>query len=330
MSDPRALEGSGSERPRPGSSRSESPGSSPTAEPLRVRPRRYSPLRRGVFRALEEGAAWLGGRRWYQRRSLAPGRFRLRRERVVVPGLPAGLEGAVVAQFSDLHAGRFMGDGDLEHVVAAVNAVQPELAVITGDLITRDWREALFVLDDLASLELDWGCYAVFGNHDYKNREEHLIEQAYASRGIQFLRNACARIDTGDGVLAITGVEDIEEGRLVDVAAARAELLATDVELALCHNPLGGPQLARPGCVAVLSGHTHGNQIDLPILRRLGPVHPGPRREQLHAPGPDGLPRGSTVLITSLGLGVVGIPLRICAPAEVVLVELTAEGPRAR
>ena len=304
--------------------------SEPEPVALRVEPRRYSKLRRSLFRGFEELTARLGGRRWYARQWLAPGRFRLRREVVLVPGLPPGLEGAVVAQFSDLHAGNFMGDGDLEHVVAAVNALQPELVVITGDLITRDWREALTVLDDLGSLQVDWGCFAVFGNHDYKNREEHLIESAYATRGIRFLRNASARIDTGDGVLAITGVEDIEEGRLVDVAAARADVLATDVELALCHNPKGGPGLARPGCAAVLSGHTHGNQIDLPGFDRLGPVHPGARLEHPHPPDADGTPRGSTALITSLGLGVVGVPLRIRAPAEVVLVELRGGASRAR
>ena len=134
----------------------------------------------------------------------------------------------------------------------------------------------------------------------------------------------------GEDVLAVTGVEDIEESKHVDAAAARREVREGDVEIALCHNPAGAPLLARPGCAAVLSGHTHGNQIDLPGFDRVGPPHPGDRRDVSHGPGPRGEPRGATALITSLGLGVVGAPLRVRAPAEVVFVELTGEGGGAR
>jgi predicted MPP superfamily phosphohydrolase len=52
-------------------------------------------------------------------------------------------------------------------------------------------------------------------------------------------------------------------------------------------------------------------QVDLPFVRRLGPDHPGQRVEL-----------GPTTLIVSAGLGVVGAPWRVGAPAEVVLLEL--------
>ena len=83
----------------------------------------------------------------------------------------------------------------------------------------------------------------------------------------------------------------------------------------LCHNPNGAPALARNGCVAVLSGHTHGHQIDLPLVRRAAPAHPGDRIE-----------RGATTCITTTGLGAIGVPIRIHAPTEVVLLELKAAG----
>ena len=112
--------------------------------------------------------------------------------------------------------------------------------------------------------------------------------------------------------MVITGLEDLEEGRVVDVAAARKDLRSGDTEIMLCHNPRGARVLARQGCAAILSGHTHGTQVDLPWLRSLGPDHPGLRVEF-----------GRTSLIVSRGLGVVGAPLRINAPAEVVVVELS-------
>jgi predicted MPP superfamily phosphohydrolase len=71
----------------------------------------------------------------------------------------------------------------------------------------------------------------------------------------------------------------------------------------------------------VLSGHSHGHQIDLPLVRRLGPHHPGDRRET----GADGAPGSAGVTsIVSRGLGAVCVPLRVRSPAEVVLVELGA------
>ena len=77
-------------------------------------------------------------------------------------------------------------------------------------------------------------------------------------------------------------------------------------------NPSAAPHLIGPRTAVVLSGHTHGTQVDLPILRRLGPAHPGLRVEL-----------GTATLIVSRGLGVVGLPLRVGAPAEIVLVSLT-------
>jgi predicted MPP superfamily phosphohydrolase len=276
---------------------------------LRQPQRRHSLLRRATFAAIAHGSAALGGRAVYRRAWLAAGRFRVREEVVRVPGLPAGLVGFRIAQLSDLHAGPFLGAGDLAQVAAAVRALAPDLAVITGDLITSRWSQALQLLDDLAALGARHGTLAVFGNHDYRERREGEIAAAYAARGVVFLRDACHRIDTGDGVLGVVGLEDLEEARELDLERARAGLEPGDVELVLCHNPSGAAALARPGCCAVLSGHTHGGQVR--FLSGLGPPHPGLR-----------VRLGPTTLIVNRGLGVVGFPWRVGAPTEIVLVRL--------
>ncbi len=286
------------------------PADSPGAP--RQEPRRFGLGRRVLFRAIEETARLLGGRAFYRAAYLAAGRFRERVERVAVPDLPTGLEGFRVAQLSDLHAGSFLGSGDLAAVVDAVNAREPDLVCLTGDLITRRWSEALLLLEDLRRLRPRHGALAVFGNHDYHDRAEGRIVEAFAEHGIRFLRNDSRRVDTGDGALTVVGLEDLEEGKVVDVEAARAGLRAGDVELVLCHNPLGAPSLARPGCCAVLSGHTHGHQVDLPGIRNIAPTHPGDRVDL-----------GETACITSRGLGAVGIPIRVASQAEVVWLELT-------
>ncbi len=292
---------------------------SPSEQPLRLEPRRFSRARLAAFHASETLAAWLGGRAFYRRAFLAAGRLRVRHERVRVPELPRGLVGLRIVQWSDLHAGPFLGRGDLRAAVDATLALQPDLVVFTGDWITREWTEALDLREDLARLRARLGLYAVFGNHDYRGRCEGELARALAPLGIEFLRNETRRFECEGGALSLVGLEDLEEARALDLAAARSGVRAGDIELVLCHNPRGAPALARVGCALILSGHTHGHQVDLPLVRRLAPPHPGDR-----------LRVGPSELIVSRGLGALGVPLRVRSPAEIVCIELARderEGP---
>ena len=277
----------------------------------RVPPRRKPRWLLGLAYLAERTCVLLGGRAFYRWRCLSPRRLRVRHEVVEVEGLPPGLEGLCIAQLSDLHAGSFLGAGDLRHAVRAANAEEPDLVVLTGDYISHRWDDALALVDDLASLEPRLGTFAVFGNHDYRGRLEGRIAEHFAAAGVRFLRNEAVRLDSGDGVLALVGLEDLEEAKRIDADTPRAGLAPSDVEVLLCHNPKGAETLARRECALVLSGHTHGTQVDLPLLRSVGPPHPGDRRSI------DG-----TVSITSHGLGVVGLPLRIGSRAEGVVVRL--------
>lgn len=273
--------------------------------------RRKSRLQIVLYRALERGFAILGGRRWYRWRHLRPGCFEERHETLDLPDLPAALDGLVLAHLSDLHAGAFLGEGDLAHVVARVDELGVDLVALTGDYITHVGTDADNLLVDLAGLRARLGCFAVFGNHDYRGRREGRIAARFAEVGVRVLRDECARIEVGSATLALTGLEDLEEAKHIDVSRARDTLRPGDVEVVLCHNPAGAPHLAREGCVLVLSGHTHGGQIVAPFLPRIGPHHPGNRVQH-----------GPTTLIVSRGLGVLGVPLRIGAPAELVVITL--------
>lgn len=276
--------------------------------------RRYSKWRARIFRGFERAATACGGRALYRRRYLRADRLVVRDETVRVPGLPAALEGLTIVQWGDLHAGPFLRSADLADVVAKTRELEPDLFVLTGDYITRHHSEGVELASALARVEAPLGSFAVFGNHDYRDRAEAVIADAFEAIGVRVLRDECVRVERGGATVAIVGVEDLEEAREVDIDRARAGVRAGDVELVLCHNPAGARRLARPGCAVVFSGHTHGLQVDLPLLRRIGPKHPGLRAQF-----------GATRLVVTRGLGVVGFPLRIGAPAEIVRVRLTGE-----
>ncbi len=285
--------------------------SAQTSLDLRQPQRRHSWLRRAGVRCTEVVARALGGRAFYRRRHLTPPGLRLRREILEVGALPADFEGFRVVHLSDLHAGPFIARGDLAALVEAVNALAPDVIAFTGDFITHRAEEGLALADDFGGLSARHGVFAVFGNHDYRERREGELVRAFGERGVIVLRNESRRIAREGGALCIVGIEDLEESKHIDLTAARALVQPGDFEIVLCHHPLGAPQFVRPRCIAVLAGHTHATQLDLPLVRRAGPAHPGARVDF-----------GGTVLLVSRGLGVIGLPLRIGAPTEIGVVEL--------
>jgi len=285
------------------------------ASDLRTTPRRYSAARGGIVRTMGALAGLSGGRARYRRRHLGSGRFVTRQETLHVRGLPPALQALRCVQLSDLHAGPYLGPGGLSDVVDSVNALEPDFVFLTGDLISTEWTDALEILGDLARLRPRIAALGAFGNHDYHGRNEGRIAEAYGQRGIRFLRNECARFERGGATVAVVGLEDLEEAKTVDLERARSAVQPGDLELVLCHNPLGALRLARPGCAAVFSGHTHGGQLSLPLLWRFGPAHPGLRVEL-----------GPTTLILSRGLGTVGVPFRFGARTDIVAVTFQAAG----
>jgi hypothetical protein len=245
----------------------------------------------------------------YRWLALHPKRLVVREEQLCWPDLPAALEGFSILHLSDLHAGPFLGAGDLAQLGSQLGDRVPDILVVTGDFITDTFEDALPVLPDLGLLPSRLGGWAVFGNHDYRRHKHEVLRERLAQQGIRVLQDEGERV--GDLPLWIAGLNDLEETSNPDPTRAREGRAVDDVEIMLCHNPLGARHLAHERCIAILSGHSHGTQIDWPWIRTLGPTHPG-LSVQL----------GRSSLIVSRGLGVVGLPLRAGAPAEMVWIEL--------
>jgi len=191
---------------------------------------------------------------------------------IEIPDLDPRHDGVRIAHLSDIHVGNLTPP---EHVRAAVelaNAARPDLVVMTGDYVCWRRHEAIDAEGQLAGL--DGGrVLAVLGNHDYFTWGRGVV-RALERNGYEVLKNRHTAVDIGGAPLYVVGIDD-PITRHHDLDAAFAGVPERGTRLVLCHCPEQAPGLADRGVDLVLSGHTHGGQINLPLIteriaRRMG------------------------------------------------------------
>jgi predicted MPP superfamily phosphohydrolase len=234
-----------------------------------------------------------------------------------VPGLDPAHDGLRIAQLSDLHVGPRTSPDAIRAAVAAANAFAPDLAVLTGDYVSRRRAEVQGVRELLGGLAAP--TLAVLGNHDVWI-DPAGVAAALRGHGYEVLENARTRIRLRGAPFTVIGIGDHLTGR-EDVAAAVRGLGPAPAPLVLAHGPKTADRLRaldRP--LVCLSGHTHGGQIDLPIVTSLLLAHLG----EPYVRGLYSLDR--VQLYVSRGVGM-SIGVRLNSPAEVSLVTLRRAEP---
>jgi uncharacterized protein len=239
--------------------------------------------------------------------------FVIREVDVPIEGLPSAFDGFRIAQLSDLHIGTSTPRSWGERWVNAANARAPDLAVVTGDLVTSGTAFYDDVADVLGALRAKEGVYVSMGNHDYFGDGEPLIAKIRA-RGPRVLRNEGVFLERGGAKLFLCAIDDTWTKRdNIDRALARREKGVPTVLLA--HDPERFRAASKRDVELTLSGHTHGGQIAVPFMwRRLSLSH---LTHNFH----EGLYRnGRSALYVHPGLGTTGPPMRLgVAPAVVIL-----------
>jgi len=238
------------------------------------------------------------------------GWVRLRTLDVSLPGLPPALTGLRIAHLSDFHLGLpSRGTHAVERAVEWVSEREPELVLVTGDLVSRPRGEQQLraLLDRVGS------AFVVLGNHDV----EHSRDPFSRSAGLTELAPARLLVDESETVevrgrrVQIVGVDPraYRAGRskpweLVDEAA--------DLRILLCHFPYVLDFLPPGAFDLVLAGHMHDGQISLPLgrTRKYRFAHPNTR----YATGLYRRPGGT--MHVSPGLGTTFVPFRLFARPE--------------
>ena len=233
--------------------------------------------------------------------------------RVTVPirGLTAALAGFRIVQISDIHVGPTIKRGYLEAIVARVNALEPDLVAITGDLVDGSVAELAEHVAPLAQLQSRHGTYFVTGNHEYYSGVHGWVEEL-KRLGIRVLHNEHVVLRHQGAALVLAGVPDYgghhfdpEHGS--DPAAALRGAPDHAPRVLLAHQPRSAAAAARAGFDLQLSGHTHGGQF-LPWTFLV----------PLQQPFTAGLHQlGRMQIYVSRGTGYWGPPKRLGAPSEI-------------
>ena len=182
-----------------------------------------------------------------------------------VPGLPADLDGFVIAHISDLHL-QFLRV-PLRLVAQILTARKPDLVCVTGDLIARP-RDLAPAIAWLRKLAEAFPVFVVRGNNE---PDLEPLRAAFArgdeGEALGLLVNETATVTRGQGRVAVIGLDDPEK-RFPDLPAALRDFAGADFRLVLAHSPVAWPLLqcglgTDRQIGLMLSGHTHGGQVRL-------------------------------------------------------------------
>jgi len=244
--------------------------------------------------------------------------FRLSELEVPIAGLPKDLQGLRIVQITDIHLSPFLSEQEFAHAIDMANETKAHLALITGDLISRLGDPLDACLRQLARLRADAGVLGCLGNHEIYTGTSDYVTSHGARIGIDFLRMRARALRFGTASINFAGVDYQRFGDSY-LRGAQQLIAPGAVNILLSHNPDVFPVAASQGYDLTIAGHTHGGQVDFEILHRHMNV------ARVYTPYVAGLyTRGNSSVYVSTGLGTIGVPVRIGAPAEVSLLRLCA------
>ena len=249
-------------------------------------------------------------------------RLEIVRADVPLARLPKRLDGLEIGVMSDFHAGAIATRENILEAVSLIGGERPDMIVLLGDYVdganrpdSKDFDKRAHVFDALKGLKAPLGIYAVLGNHDHWT-DAGLVRKALSRLPISVLDDQNARVDDG---LAVAGVDDYWEGPARPYEAIK-DLSAESVVVLLSHNPDVNLQLKGDKRVGlVISGHTHGGQLRIPIIKR-APWVPCSKKYG----GTSGLIKESEHRWTFItkGVGTFFVPVRLFCPPDIGVLRL--------
>jgi predicted MPP superfamily phosphohydrolase len=220
-----------------------------------------------------------------------------------------------IVQLSDIHIGGLINDTFIKNIVDRVNTLNPDIVVITGDLVDTDIDYIKDALAELQGLNSKYGTYLIVGNHEYYHDITKIIKKV-KSLDIRVLENENVFIGEKDRGFNLAGVYDTTGYRTKTYIPDLQKALFDKSEsptILLAHQPKYIEEV-EDGVDLILSGHTHGGQL-----------YPFKFLVKLQQPYISGLHQHNENLqiYVNKGTGFWGPPMRLGASSEIT--EITIE-----
>ncbi|HLA12315.1 MAG TPA: metallophosphoesterase [Pyrinomonadaceae bacterium] len=248
-------------------------------------------------------------------RLIEPYNYSISETDVFIKDLPAAFQGFRITQLTDVHHSRLVGLDQIERVVSLAQSTRPDLIALTGDYTTTYRRYIEPCAEILGRLNAPEGVWAVLGNHDHYTDPE-LTTRALERHHIKVLNNKNTILIKRSETLQLAGIDDYSWAG-TDWTRALHGLNRRTPTVLLSHQPNVLDLEEAQNVSLMLSGHTHGGQINIPLIG-------APARfvtEELKYPR--GLfRRGSAQLYVSTGTGVIGLPIRFGVRPEIAVLRL--------
>lgn len=246
-----------------------------------------------------------------------------------------GTDSLNVALVADLHLGYSIGIKHMEQMVKKINAMQPDLVLIAGDIYDNEY-EAIENPEKLrqlfASIQSKYGVYACWGNHDIdeailagftfdsdaKKEPDNRMENLLTKAGVRLLSDEAVLIDDA---FYIVGRNDPSRARKTSSERASADELLAKLDhskpiFIIDHQPKEFDELKAAGADVDFSGHTHDGQM-----------FPGNLLTSLMWDNSCGkLTKDNFTSIVTSGVGVWGPNMRVGTKSEIAQVHITFTG----
>jgi predicted MPP superfamily phosphohydrolase len=243
-------------------------------------------------------------------------RLHVARKTLLVADLPRELDGLTIAHLSDLHMTGDLDQDFFREVVAATNALEPDLVAVTGDILEKS-RCLPWIPATLGQLQSRHSKFFVLGNHEMRLGDPAPLRQALVAAGLVDLGGQTRELMINGASILVAGSELPWFGAAPDLPPTPHSALRTaHFRLLLSHTPDQLPWARRHGFQLMLAGHNHGGQIRLPWIGALIT----PSRYGFRYAG--GLYHAPPTLL-HVSRGICGVPpIRLNCPPEIALLVL--------
>lgn len=222
-----------------------------------------------------------------------------------------------VVLFTDTHFGKYYKQSNVEKIVNKINSESPDIVIFGGDFFDNYSRDKNkldlnYIKAELQKINTAYGKFAVMGNHDYGGGSLKIYKQLMEDSGFTLLKNENIIIEELN--IKITGLDDYLLGQ-----SDCSEYVINDdgmYNIITAHEPITADIITSSTENLILSGHTHGGQVTVPVLT--DKIMPNGSGEYVN--GIYNL-ENSTLYVSS-GIGMTILPFRFLNPPEIVVINI--------